>query len=271
MIIAAHSITNREQIVDHQNTIQDQFTRQANPFSDAPAIRNREAIQILVDAAQVNSSSATLDVACGPGLVALAFAEKVSSAIGLDTTQAMLDRAQELQTEAGIGNCIWKLGDAERLPFETNQFDAVTSRFAFHHFLSPQKVLAEMVRACKPGGKIVVCDALASENPQKSANFNDMEKLRDPSTVKFLTLIEMQDLMGEYCANGEKIEQQFYQLEANVSGLLKVSFPEKTAKAKLIHILNESVKGDTLGMNSTVSGNDIKLSYNVGVFSFTKL
>ena len=58
----------------HQDTIRDQFTKQAIPFSNAPGVRDEEALRLLVDFTGAGPDDTVLDVACGPGLVVCAFA-----------------------------------------------------------------------------------------------------------------------------------------------------------------------------------------------------
>ena len=180
--------------MSHQDTIRDQFTRQAVPFSQAPSIRDEAALVLLVEAAGAAAGQRTLDVACGPGLVACAFARVVAHATGIDATPAMIARARRLQLDQGLSNIEWQVGAAEQLPFEADRFDIVTCRFAFHHFEQPSRVLAEMIRVALPGGAVLVCDGFASDNAAKAAAFNTMERLRDPSTVRFLTLAELHTL-----------------------------------------------------------------------------
>ena len=82
---------------DHREQIVDQFTRQALPFSSAPAITNAAALAQIVALAAPGPDDTVLDVACGPGLVVCAFAPLVRRATGIDLTPAMLDRARSLQ------------------------------------------------------------------------------------------------------------------------------------------------------------------------------
>ena len=58
----------------HNSRILDQFTRQAAPFAAAAAIRNEEALNRIVQWAGAGPEDTVLDVACGPGLLACAFA-----------------------------------------------------------------------------------------------------------------------------------------------------------------------------------------------------
>jgi ubiquinone/menaquinone biosynthesis C-methylase UbiE len=172
----------------HNTTVVDQFTRQADVFAAAAAIRDDEALDLLVSRCGANSEDESLDVACGPGLVVCAFAQVVRSATGIDLTPAMVEKGRSLATSKNLGNTSFSLGDVNALPFATGQFSVVTSRYAFHHFQDPARVLLEMVRVCKPGGRVAVMDMVASNDPEKADRFNRMEKLRDPSHAAALTL-----------------------------------------------------------------------------------
>ncbi len=139
--------------MDHRERILDQFTRQAEPFSSAPAIRNQEALNRIVELSSASPEDTVLDVACGPGLLVCAFARVVRHATGIDLTPAMLEKARELQEQQGIRNVTWRQGDVLPLPFDDGEFSIVSARFAFHHFLNPLAVLKEMGRVCGTGGR----------------------------------------------------------------------------------------------------------------------
>src|SRR5207244_7010379 len=142
----------RAAAMDDRELVVEQFTKQAIPFSTAPGIQDRDALALLVAATRAGADDAVLDVACGPGLVVCAFAAVVRHATGVDLTPAMIERARALQAEKGLENVSWRLGDVLPLPYPDGSFSIVTSRFAFHHFLDPRGVLAEMKRVCAPGG-----------------------------------------------------------------------------------------------------------------------
>ncbi len=85
----------------HAATIADQFTRQAEQFAASPVHHNQAALDLLVEAAGPNAGDVSLDVACGPGSVVLAFAGRVARAVGLDATEAMLTEARKLAAARG--------------------------------------------------------------------------------------------------------------------------------------------------------------------------
>ena len=80
--------------LEHKEHILDQFTRQAVPFANAAAIRNEDALNRIVKMAQAGPEDTVLDVACGPGLLACAFARVARHVTGIDLTPAMLEQAR---------------------------------------------------------------------------------------------------------------------------------------------------------------------------------
>ena len=154
-----------KQTDQHAADIAYQFTAQAAVFAAAPELRTEAALMALVTAAESGPNDTSLNVACGPGTVACAFARHVKEAAGFDATPAMLDQARALAARENLTNVAWHHGEAEALPFPEASFDIVTCRFAMRHVLCPARVFAEMVRVCKPGGRVVVCDGMAPDDP----------------------------------------------------------------------------------------------------------
>src|SRR5262250_3620265 len=143
---------------EHKDSILDQFTRQAVPFSTASAIKDEAALRLIVEFSGAGPDDTVLDVACGGGLVVCAFAQVVRRAEGIDITPAMLDRARALAAEKSLTNVAFRQGEAMPLPYPDASFSIVVSRFTFHHFQDPLGVLREMRRVCAPGGRIAVVD-----------------------------------------------------------------------------------------------------------------
>ena len=147
---------------EQRRLILDQFTRQAAPFAEMPAHSNEESVRLLIDMAQIGPENTLLDVACGPGLVACPLAEVARHVTGIDLTPAMIEQAKARQRSRGLTNLTWLVGDAVPLPFPGAAFSVVVTRYSFHHFLEPRAVLAEMVRVCRPGGRVAVIDVFTS-------------------------------------------------------------------------------------------------------------
>ena len=117
----------------HQDLIRDQFTRQATVFNAAAPIAAEDALSKIVAAASPGADDTVLDVACGGGLVARAFAPHVRHATGIDVTPAMLDTARKAAAETGLANITWEQGDVTTLPYADGAFTIVATRFSFHH------------------------------------------------------------------------------------------------------------------------------------------
>ena len=144
--------------------------------------------------AQLSGEDTALDVACGAGMVACAFATIASHVTGIDITPAMLEQSRLLAQRCGLTNLSWRQGNIETLPFPDNEFSVVVSRYAFHHLLNPDIVLAEMARVCRPGGRILIADGCPP--PEKVDAYNHFEKLFDPSHHRALTLEEFLSLIN---------------------------------------------------------------------------
>ncbi len=89
-----------------------------------------------------------------------------------------------------LNNLQFVLGDAAALPFLDHSFEIVLSRLTFHHFPDPVPPFSEMVRILKPGGKLVLIDMEATEEPLREIE-DHLERLHDPSHVRNLSHAEM--------------------------------------------------------------------------------
>jgi SAM-dependent methyltransferase len=245
----------------HRDLIVEQFTRQAVPFSTAPAIRDAEALRLLVETSGAGPDDTVLDVACGPGLVVVAFARAVRHATGIDVTPAMLDRARALAAAEGVANVSWRAGDVTALPFADGAFSLVVSRFAFHHFPEPAAVLREMVRVCRPGGTVVVSDM--TPDPAKAAMLDRMEKLRDPSHSRALPLAEFESLFAAAGLPPAAVTPT--RLESDVEGMLSRSFPEPGGADAVRRLFADTLDDDGLGLGARRVGDSIRFAYPVAI------
>jgi demethylmenaquinone methyltransferase / 2-methoxy-6-polyprenyl-1,4-benzoquinol methylase len=95
-----------------------------------------------------------LDLAAGTGTSTAAFARAGAQAVAADFSLGMLQAGKKRN-----GDLVsFVAGDALRLPFKDEQFDATTISFGLRNVADTQAALEEMRRVTKPGGRLVVCE-----------------------------------------------------------------------------------------------------------------
>jgi ubiquinone/menaquinone biosynthesis C-methylase UbiE len=246
---------------DHNHQIVDQFSRQAEGYArltgDMTHAERQKAFRDLIG---VRPDDLVLDACCGPGVLALDLAPHVSHVTGLDLTPAMLERARAAQTQKGLGNVDWINGDVCALPFGDGAFSLVVSSAAFHHLRQPRAAFGEMLRVCRPGGRIVVRDVTPAHD--KSAAYDRMERLRDPSHVHALTPGEMGDLG---CGLPVNAPTHFLSLTADLplKPILAASFPQACTRKDLHALFLADARSgeDSLGFSAKLIDGEILVSY----------
>jgi len=106
-----------------------------------------------------------LDVCCGTGDIAIALAREnpAFDVTGIDFSPAMLAQARE--KGAGITTLHWVQGDVMDLPFKDESFDVVCISFGLRNTPDYRRVLREMRRILRPGGKVYCLDSFVPDNP----------------------------------------------------------------------------------------------------------
>jgi len=109
-------------------------------------------------AAYLNSGDRVLEIAPGPGYLAIALAKLTDSPVtGLDISKSFVRMAAENAREANV-RVDFEHGDAADLPFPNSQFDFIVCRAAFKNFTRPLVAINEMHRVLKPGGTALIID-----------------------------------------------------------------------------------------------------------------
>lgn len=107
----------------------------------------------LCEAIDIRAGQKVLDVAAGNGNVALAAARRGCDVIATDYVPALLDKARERAAAERL-QIDFREADAEALPFKDGSFDVVVSTFGVMFTPDQPRAAAELMRVCKPGGKI---------------------------------------------------------------------------------------------------------------------
>jgi demethylmenaquinone methyltransferase/2-methoxy-6-polyprenyl-1,4-benzoquinol methylase len=110
----------------------------------------------MIDHIVPDQPDVVLDVATGPGGVALQLVERSRSrVVGVDLTLPMLRQGQENVARRHLGDRVQLVnGRAEQLPFPDGPFDALTFTYLLRYVDDPQATLVELARVVKPGGVV---------------------------------------------------------------------------------------------------------------------
>lgn len=128
-----------------------EISRQIVPVSEA-----------LCQAVDPRPGERVLDIACGSGNTALIAARRYCEVAGIDYVPALIDRARRRAAAGGLA-IDFQVADAQALPFEDASFDVAVSVFGVMFAPDQEKAASELLRVCKPGGRI----ALASWMPEQ--------------------------------------------------------------------------------------------------------
>jgi 2-polyprenyl-3-methyl-5-hydroxy-6-metoxy-1,4-benzoquinol methylase len=98
-----------------------------------------------------------LDVACGAGQIAIPAARAGVKVTGIDIASNLIEQAKTRAGKDGL-DVRFEEADAEALPYDDASFDVVVSLIGAMFAPRPDKVAAELVRVCRPGGRIVMAN-----------------------------------------------------------------------------------------------------------------
>ena len=116
-----------------------------------------------------------LEVGVGTGL-ALPFYPPYSEIIGIDLSAGMLQKCRERIVEFRLKHVTLMRMDAAAMEFADNSFDAVMAAYVVTAVPDYRKVMMEMIRVCKPGGRIILLNHFSNGNPLIAA----IEKVISP-------------------------------------------------------------------------------------------
>lgn len=108
-------------------------------------------------AAGIGTDDRVLDIGCGSGQTTRDAARSATSgsALGVDLSRPMVDRARRLRGEEGIPNVTFDLADAQVHPFAPRDFTVGLSRFGTMFFTDPVAAFTNIGRALRPGARLV--------------------------------------------------------------------------------------------------------------------
>ncbi len=166
--------------------------------------------ETLCEAVDLRGGERVLDVAAGNGNATLAAARRFAKVVSTDYVRALLERGQERAAADGLA-VTFQEADVEGLPFPEGSFDVVLSTFGVMFAPDHKKAASEMLRVCKPDGRI----GLANWTPEgfvgqlfKTVGRHVPPAPGTPSPALWGTHTHLVDLLG----NGARVastERQF--------------------------------------------------------------
>ena len=205
------------------------FGARADLYTTSASHTDRQVLDRLVEIAEPKGDWRVLDIGTGTGHTALAFAPHVREVVALDLTEEMLAEARKLAAERGVGNVGFEAADVHALPRELDgAFDLVTCRRAAHHFRDIGRATAEMARALRPGGLLLIDDRSVPEDDWVDETMHRLDVLHDASHVRQYRPGRWRELVEAAGLAAELVEP--YTKHRPVSALTNRVAPEDAAR-----------------------------------------
>jgi SAM-dependent methyltransferase len=175
----------------------DRWSRTAEKLAGLEERRRAELTEHVRRFVQPKGDERVLDVGTGTGAFAFALAPHVRSVLGVDRSAELLEEAKRRSQE--FPNVTFALGDATSLDMVPGSFDLACCGRTLHHVHRPELVIAELTRAVRLGGRVLVVDQLAPTDPLAALEIDRFERARDPEHERLLPDVDVRSFLE---ANG---------------------------------------------------------------------
>ena len=175
----------------------DRWSRTAEQLAELEESRRAAFTERVRRFVQPQGDERALDLGTGTGALAFALAPHVAEVVAVDLAPAMLEEGRQRAGE--FPNVTFLEGDATSLDLESGSFDLAGCARTLHHVHRPELVVAELARATRLGGHVLVIDQIAPSDPLVAIDVDRFERARDPSHERLLADIDVRVLLE---ANG---------------------------------------------------------------------
>lgn len=217
-----------------------QFDKQSANYGSSHSILSHvEDLQNLIQHISIAPNARALDVATGGGHTALFLAKRGCEVTASDVSEPMLKVANQLAASEGF-SIHTRQHPAEELPYPAESFSIVSCRVAPHHFTNPELFVREAARVLVRGGYLLLIDTTVPDNAPEAAQWLDrVEKLRDPSHVRLIPLLEWLSFCRE-----SGLEPTFWQItpikQPNLEEHFRVANTPAANRQEVLRLIEEA-------------------------------
>ena len=169
----------------------------ADGYAETTMIVFEQYADEAIAACNLKPGAVVLDVACGPGTLALRLARTASKVHGIDFSKSMINIFTQKIEQAGHRHIDLHCGDAQALPYADDTFDAAFSLFGLMFFPDRKRGFAEIYRTLKPGGSITVTSwAPVDQSPAMQTMFGALRAIKPdlPQPQRSIATLENPDV-----------------------------------------------------------------------------
>ena len=167
--------------------VRSEFGSRATSYAMWPELTNGDTRHRVLERLEPVADETLLDLGSGPGAMARAAGPFVRHTFLCDLSPAMLRVAATEARRAARLVPPRVAADACALPFRDASFDLVACRHAARLFESPARAAGEMARVLRRGGRMAICDVMATGGPDVDRVVLALEELLAPCPVRLLT------------------------------------------------------------------------------------
>jgi ubiquinone/menaquinone biosynthesis C-methylase UbiE len=184
--------------VDQQQLTVKQFGARAASYLSSAVHSKGADLDRLTELVRNSKPQCVLDLGGAAGHASSAApAGGAPRVVAYDPSADMLAVVAAEAARRGFANLETQVGAAEVLPFESETFDLIVTRYSAHHWADVPKALAECARVARPGARLVVIDLVAPEPPLLDTSLQVLEVLRDASHVRDYRVSEWRRMQEE--------------------------------------------------------------------------
>ena len=249
------------------------FDERATSYALWPELAQGQTRDRVLERLEPVADETLLDLGCGPGAMARAAGPFVKRVVLCDLSPAMLRvaglearRAQRLVPPRATA-------DAAALPFRDGAFELIACRHAARLFGEPARAAAEMRRVLRRGGRVAVCDVMATGDADVDRVVQALEDLLAPAPVTLLTPVAWGDVLSAAGLRYDWHDQPLAELDAGRSLLdacARCGVSESACDAARRLLLNASDSArKALGV--LAHGTDVIVHMPIGVVGATRV